>query len=129
MLYLAINAMSFLWIISIYSLLFSIHLIYFRLTFAAACLTLLFVYGLLKELAHHSFDRLDKLFAFSSGLTAILSVFTPFLVKSYHHVVPLPIGHLNILQSFKLSYGFLSGYSGIYCICLRKSFDFKSCTF
>ena len=107
MLYLAINAMSFLWIISIYSLLFSIHLIYFRLTFAAACLTLLFVYGLLKELAHHSFDRLDKLFAFSSGLTAILSVFTPFLVKSYHHVVPLPIGHLNILQSFKLSYGFL----------------------
>lgn len=107
MFYLAINANLFVYIISIYSLLFSTQVIYFRLTFAAACLGNLFIYALLKELAHHSFDGVDKVFAGLTGLVAFVSVLTPYMVTSFQQVEPLTFGYLNILQSFKLSYGFL----------------------
>lgn len=112
MFYLAINASLFMYIISIYSLLFSTHVIYFRLTFVAACVGNLFIYALLKELAHHSFDGLDKVFAGLTGLLAMVSVLTPYMVTSFQQVDPLPVGNLNMLQSFKLTYGVLYPFVG-----------------
>lgn len=113
MFYLAINASLLLYIISIYSLLFSTHVIYFRLTFAVAFFGNLFIYALLKELARDSFDRLDKIFAGLTGLVAVASVLTPNMVTSFQQADPLPVGNINILQSFKLSYGFLYPFVGI----------------
>lgn len=107
MFYLAINASLFMYIISIYSLLFSTHVIYFRLTFFLACLSLYLVYGLFKALANNPFNDFDKLFAFLCFIMALVSLSTPYMVVSFDQVDPFPVGHLNVLQSFRLNYGFL----------------------
>ncbi len=80
--YLLMNVSIFFYILSIFSVLFSADIIYFRFIFAFGNLSVLMIYVLLKEMANMKYRWLDKLYLFGSGLFSLLAISTSWVVES-----------------------------------------------
>ena len=108
--YFIMNASLFIYILSIYSVLYSNNIIYFRLIFASGSTCLLFVYLLLKNILGEKNTLLDKgfiLFIFGYAMCALT---TPWVIDSIIYLGNSPLNKLNkvdVFKLYKLNYGWL----------------------
>ena len=108
--YFIMNASLFIYILSIYSVLYSNNFIYFRLIFASGSTCLLFVYLLLKNIIGEKNTLLDKgiiLFIFGYAMCALT---TPWVIDSIIYLGNSPLNKLNkvdVFKLYKLNYGWL----------------------
>ncbi len=107
--YLLMNVSIFFYILSVYSVLFSSDITYFRLIFAFGNFSVLMIYILLKEMATLKYYLIDRIYIVASVFFSIASIATNWVVDSVAQTsIQLSVVNPLLVQ---LNYGWL--YFGI----------------